>query len=128
MPYGLTVAQHAIAEITRGQGTVPIRSLSDWMGISQKHLITQFSRYVGASPKQVARIYRFKHVLYSLNPILPVDWTQIAFQAGFYDQSHFTKEFEAFAGYTPTDYLRLLHQAQAEMPELARYPQHVPTG
>ena len=62
-PPGLEVVQYAIAEIARHHGALPIRELSDQIGISQNHLRTQFKRLVGIPPKEVARFYRFAHVL-----------------------------------------------------------------
>jgi AraC-like DNA-binding protein len=34
-----------------------------------------------------------------------IDLTQLAFECGFYDQSHLIKEFKTFSGYTPAEYL-----------------------
>ena len=127
-PFALNVVEYAVDQIARKHGALSIHALSDQIGISHKHLITQFMRLVGATPKEVARIYRFKHVLYSLDPTRPVEWMKIATQGHYYDQSHFNKDFETFTGHTPTDYLCLLRQLQVENPELAQYPQHLPTG
>ena len=46
----------------------------------------------------------------------PVDWTLIAHQAGFYDQSYFNKDFVTLTGYSPTDYLRLRRTFCAQNP------------
>ena len=124
----LNTVQYAIDRIASSHGVLSIRNLSLQMGISQKHLIGHFSRLVGATPKEVARIYRFKHVLYGLDLTKPVEWTQVAFQASYYDQSHFNKDFEAFTGHSPSGYLKLLRQVQVEDPELAQYPQHLPAS
>jgi AraC-like DNA-binding protein len=103
MPYGFNVVQYAVAEIARSHGSLSIRALSDHIGISQKHLIAQFKRMVGGTPKELARLIRFRYVLESVNQTQPVDWTQIAHQANYFDQSHFNKDFEAFTGHSPTD-------------------------
>jgi methylphosphotriester-DNA--protein-cysteine methyltransferase len=128
-PAGLDVVRCALAKIIQQRGTLSIQALSDQIGISQKHLITQFKRLVGGTPKEVARIYRLKHVLYSIGPAAQsIDWTQVAYQHGYYDEAHFDKDFHAFTGHTPTDYLRLLRRVQVEQPNLAQHPHHVPTG
>jgi AraC-like DNA-binding protein len=119
-PYGLTMVRCAVGEITRRRGALSIRALSDHMGISQNHLLTQFKRMVGISPKALARLYRLKHVLGSIDPIQAVDWTQIAYQSGYYDQAHFSKDFQVFIGHSPTDYLRLRRQSHAMNPERDR--------
>jgi methylphosphotriester-DNA--protein-cysteine methyltransferase len=90
------------------------------MGISQNHLLTQFKRMVGISPKALARLYRLKHVLRSIDPTQAVDWMQIVYQSGYYDQAHFSKDFQAFTGHSPTNYLRLRRQSHATNPERDR--------
>jgi AraC-like DNA-binding protein len=117
LPYGLDVVQHAIDAIVRRHGSLSIRALSDHIGISQNHLSTLFKRMVGVNPKELARFYRFEHVLSVIDPAQPVDWTQLARQSHFYDQSHFNKDFVAFTGHTPGDYLRLRDQMAAKNPE-----------
>ena len=128
VPYGFKAVQFGVAEIARAHGTLSIRALSDHIGMSQKHLIAQFKQMVGGTPKALARLYRFKNVIHSLDPLQPVDWTRVAHQACYYDQPHFNKDFEAFTGHSPTDYLRLRRQYYAAYPERASYPQQLPTG
>jgi AraC-like DNA-binding protein len=123
-PHGLNVVQAAVAVIARQHGMLSIRGLCDQIGISQKHLITQFKRMVGGTPKEVARLDRFKRILQSIEPTKPVDWSMIAHQHRYYDQSHFNKDFEAFSGHSPTEYLRLRRQE----PDPARHPSRLPTG
>lgn len=116
-PYGLNIVQYAISEIARNHGVLSIQELSDCIGISQNHLRTQFKRMVGIPPKELARLYRFAHIHRSLNATLDVDWAQIALQSGYYDQSHFNKDFIEFVGHRPTDHLRLLRQQHTDDPE-----------
>lgn len=119
-PHGLDAVQYAIAEIARHHGALSILALSDHIGISQNHLGTQFKRMVGIPPKELARFYRFAHVLRSIDPTRPVDWALIAQESGFYDQSHFNKDFVTFTGHNPTDYLQLRCRLQVENPEQAQ--------
>ena len=126
-PHGLDVVQYAIAEIARQQGTLSIRALSEQLGISHSHLVTQFKRLVGIPPKQLARLYRFGHIHRSIDPTQSVDWARIAHQSGYYDQSHFNKDFVAFLGHSPTDYLRLRREQQAADPEHNQILRPLPT-
>jgi AraC-like DNA-binding protein len=118
-PDGLDVVQYAVADIARHRGVLSIRALSDQIGISQNHLSTQFKRWVGVTPKEVARFYRFAYVLRSIDSAPSVDLTQIAHQSRFYDQSHFNKDFVNFTGHSPTEYVRLRRRVEAENPEHA---------
>jgi AraC-like DNA-binding protein len=128
VPYWLKPVQYAIEQIARQNGALSIRALSDEMGISQKHLIEQFKRIVGGTPKELARLYRFVHMIRSIDSTQPVNWTRMAHDSLFYDQSHFNREFEAFTGHNPTSYLRLRHRIYSETPHHASYLHLLPTG
>jgi AraC-like DNA-binding protein len=114
--HGLDMVQYAIGQIARHHGAVSMRALSDQIGISENHLGTQFKRMVGVPPKDLARFYRFAHIVTSIDPAQPVDWTQLARQAHFYDLSHLNKDFLAFTGHNPTDYLGLRYRFYSENP------------
>jgi AraC-like DNA-binding protein len=125
-PYGLDVVQYTIAEIAQHHGILAIGALSDQMGISQNHLGNQFKRFVGIPPKEVARFYRFAHVLRLIDSAQPVDLTRIAHQSQFYDQSHFNRDFVAFTGHSPSEYVQLRRRVEAENPEHARAYRNLP--
>jgi AraC-like DNA-binding protein len=118
--HGLNEVQYAIQQIATHHGALSIRALSDEIGISQKQLIAHFKRLVGGTPKELARLYRFHHALETIDPMQPVDWALVAHQCCYYDQSHFNKDFEAFAGHTPSEYLRLRRRVYGENPEHAQ--------
>jgi AraC-like DNA-binding protein len=128
-PYRLDVVQHAITEIDHCHGALSIRALSDQIGISQNYLGTQFKQFVGVPPKEVARLYRFAHALRLIDVAQPVDLTRIAHQSQFYDQSHFNKDFVAFTGLRPSEYVQLRRRVEAENLEYSRVlPINLPIG
>lgn len=114
------LVQHAVSEIARHHGALSIRELSHQLDISQNHLSTQFKRLVGAPPKEIARFYRFARALGLIDSGLFDDLTCIAHQSHFYDQSHFNREFVAFTGHGPGEYVRLRRRVEIENPEHAR--------
>lgn len=73
--------------------------------LSKKQFGRLFTSYIGAPPKTFLRIMRMQRALHLLaqSPGLPL--AQLAYAAGFSDQSHLIKEFRFFSGYTPTEYL-----------------------
>jgi AraC-like DNA-binding protein len=113
-PHGQNVVQHAIAQMEKNHGRVSIHALSEQIGISQNHLTTHFKRLVGVTPKEFARLIRFEYVLHSIDPVKPVNWARIAHRCGYYDQAHFNKDFMAYTGHNPTDYLPLRRLAYTE--------------
>ena len=122
----LGLVQHAIAEIMRHQGSLSIRALSAHVGVSHNHLGVQFNNLVGATPKELARLYRFAHLLSSIEPEHPADWTRLAHRSGFYDQSHFNREFVSFTGLNPSDYLQRRLRLGAERPAYKQEPGNLP--
>jgi methylphosphotriester-DNA--protein-cysteine methyltransferase len=122
-PYCLGVVQRAITEIDYRHGALSIRALSYQIGVSQNYLGAQFKQFVGVPPKEVARFYRFAHALRLIDVAQPVDLTWVAHQSQFYDQSHFNKDFVAFTGLNPSEYVQLRRRVAAENPD---YPRVLP--
>ncbi len=111
---GLDLVQHAGGWLEASHGAIPVGALSDAAGVSNNHLAAQFKAHVGVTPKRVARIYRFARLIESVDSLGPVDWSELALTAGYFDQAHFSKEFKDFTGRTPTEYLALRRRFTAE--------------
>lgn len=74
--------------------------------ISQKHLIHQFKKYFGLTPKVFHRIVRFNEILKQIQNKNQLKWTDITYEFGYSDQSHFIKEFKEFSGFNPQEYIK----------------------
>ncbi|MFJ4672470.1 helix-turn-helix domain-containing protein [Kitasatospora purpeofusca] len=111
---GLDLVQHTGGRLETSHGTVPVGALSDAAGVSSTTLATQFKANVGVTPKKVARMYRFAQLIRSVDAVRPVDWSELALIAGYFDQAHFSKEFKDFTGHTPTEYLALRRRIPPE--------------
>ena len=77
---------------------------------TQKHLINQFKKYIGLTPKVLHRIFRFNEILQKIHLKEKLDWSQIAYQFGYSDQSHFIKEFKEFSGFSPQEFIQSKYQ------------------
>lgn len=73
---------------------------------TQKHLINQFKKYSGLSPKALHKIIRFNNILQIINQKKEIVWTDIVYETGYTDQSHFIKEFQEFSGFNPSKYIK----------------------
>lgn len=73
---------------------------------TQKHLIDQFKKYVGLTPKYYQRILRFNDILQQIKQQESILWSQVAYQCGYSDQSHFIKEFKHFSGFNPKKFIK----------------------
>ncbi|WP_328696443.1 helix-turn-helix domain-containing protein [Streptomyces sp. NBC_00342] len=111
---GLDLVQYTGGWLEASHGAVPVGALSDAAGVSSNHLAAQFRAHVGVTPKRVARIYRFARLIASVDTLRPVDWSELALTAGYFDQAHFSKEFKDFTGRTPTEYLDLRRRFAAD--------------
>jgi len=103
---------------TRQLNSNPLRipAVCSQLGISQKHFIDEFRSTVGLTPKRYARIRRFQKALAEIGARRQIDWSQVAFDCGYYDQAHFINDFQAFSGFTPQQYLA----SRLEYPNFAR--------
>jgi AraC-like DNA-binding protein len=73
---------------------------------TQKHLINQFKTYFGLTPKVFHRIFRFNEILRQIQNEKQLIWSQIAYEFGYSDQSHFIKEFREFSGFNPQEFIK----------------------
>jgi AraC-like DNA-binding protein len=112
--HGLDLVEHTGGHLETSKGAAPVAALADAAGVSGNHLATQFKSHVGVTPKRVARIYRFAHLILSADARRPVDWSGLAQTLGYFDQAHLSREFKDFTGHTPTDYLALRRRLPAE--------------
>jgi AraC-like DNA-binding protein len=95
---------YAVAEMTSRPDEISIARMNQKIGYSQKHFIEMFKKQVGLTPKSYSRIMRFQKALQSIDSAVDIDWGQISFDCGFYDQAHFINDFKHFSGFTPDQY------------------------
>jgi AraC-like DNA-binding protein len=113
---GLGLVQHASGRIAAASGALSIGDLCEDAGVSTTHLARRFKQIVGITPKRLARTYRFAKVVFSVDAAAAVDWGELVFRAGYFDQSHFVKDFQTFTGCTPTAYLALRRRFLTDHP------------
>lgn len=99
--------QTALEELQHHPATVSVRDLAVDTGLSQRRFIELFTRQVGITPKLFSRIQRFQRTLQKVHFLRRVDWCELAFDAGYYDQSHLIRDFQQFSGLSPTQYRAL---------------------
>jgi AraC-like DNA-binding protein len=86
-------------------GRISIGRLAGDLGWSRKHLIAKFREQIGLPPKTAARILRFNSAVRLIARGAELPWTEIAMRSGYYDQAHFIRDFNEFAGATPTEFV-----------------------
>lgn len=107
-----SLAEHNIKRLEStirliNSGQSDISTLADTACLSTKQFQRVFSEYVGANPKEFSRIIRFQRALHILETKPEISLTTLAYECGYSDQPHMIKEFKAFSGHTPTEYLAI---------------------
>jgi AraC-like DNA-binding protein len=97
---------YCVSAIVNSSGLKSIQVLSQEVNLSRRHLERSFNGAVGMSPKMFARIVRFQHALNRVEKDHESSLTGIAYSSGFYDQSHFIKDFKEFSGLNPRLYFK----------------------
>jgi AraC-like DNA-binding protein len=85
----------------RDHGTASMEQVCREAGVSERQLQRFCLRYIGLSPKFYARIIRFSHLLQLIKEGKTL-WSDVLHISGYYDQSHFIRDFKAFTGEDPT--------------------------
>ena len=95
----------ALERFGQQDGAGSVRAVADEMGVSHKHFIEEFRREVGLTPKLFCRIRRFQDVLARITSGKLVEWADVAYDCGYYDQAHFINDFRVFSGMNASAYL-----------------------
>jgi len=91
----------AAAAFERG---LPVSDVTSHVGMLPKRFVRRFRRGVGLTPKRFSRVRRLQRVLRTVGSTTEVDWAEVAFEHGFYDQSHLIHDFREHAEMTPAAY------------------------
>lgn len=98
--------EYMVSNIVRCPNQIRLKQLSVKVGYTQKHLIKIFRDHVGVTPKEFLKIIRFQKTITEIEESKNINWSTLALDCGFYDQSHFIADFKTFSGFTPEEYLR----------------------
>jgi AraC-like DNA-binding protein len=87
-------------------GRLRVAELAGRVGWSQRHLAARFRAETGLGPKEAARVVRFDRARRALAARVAggraADLAALAVAAGFADQAHLTREWQAMSGLSPT--------------------------
>ncbi|MCA1758849.1 MAG: helix-turn-helix domain-containing protein [Bacteroidales bacterium] len=103
-PFEFKRINHCLLEINRSKGMVSPEELSALACLSRKQLERNFSAFVGTSPKQFLKTVRFQNALHTKFRQKSMSLIQLAFDCGYYDQSHMINDFKSLSGFTPGEY------------------------
>lgn len=97
----------ALRLIEESNGQIPVEGLATALSISGRQLERKFNQELGLSPKVFCRVTRFRQAKFLLESLSEPTGCDLAYACGYYDQTHFIRDFRLFTGQTPTRYERI---------------------
>jgi AraC-like DNA-binding protein len=99
----------AVRLIIEAGGSLGITRLAPSLGVSRQHLARRFAQLVGVSPKVFARVVRLGRVAERVRATPAngrINWSVLALELGYYDQSHLVDEVREMTGVSPAAWAR----------------------
>lgn len=94
----------AVELITRAPMLPSVRSLGARLGRSTRWVQRTFRETVGLSPKMLTRISRVQRAIRVATSQPGRNWSAIAADVGYFDQSHLVRDFRQLVGCTPSEF------------------------
>ena len=105
-----------LREIVQTKGLLSPTDIANRFHVSERQVRRKFQIWVGMSPKRFSRIIRFLYMMDSAKPAIHFNWSNLAVQAGYFDQAHFIREFKSFSGLRPSVFLDQYQNNHTECP------------
>lgn len=100
------IIKYATDQIMCNSGTEILSATLENLNLPKRTFQRIFKKFVGVSPNQYRRICQFQFSFAQLRAKQFNKLTDVAFDNGFADQSHFIRSFREFTQTTPQDYIR----------------------
>ncbi len=115
---GLVVS--ALSTIMQSVGEISLRELHKRLNVTERTFERRFEKHVGISPKLFSRICRFQASLNQLKNQKYNILSDIAYENGFTDQSHFIRTFKEFTGHSPNKFQKTFLEEDSTVPVYTR--------
>jgi len=95
-----------LKSIEEKKGNISIEELAGILDISRRSLDRLFKKYIGTSANIYMRIIKIKYTREELRNVKFETLTSVGYNNGYFDQSHFIKEFKTFMQKSPKEYIK----------------------
>ncbi|MEQ9468520.1 MAG: helix-turn-helix transcriptional regulator [Ekhidna sp.] len=92
-----------ISQIHESHGMIDMDQMACEAALSARQLERLFKKVIGLTPKFYCRIIRFNYI-FDVIKDQNDSWVRTALKSGYFDQSHFIKNFKEFTGEEPSNY------------------------
>jgi len=100
--------QYAVQQVFVKHGDLNLDVLNTKINASRRYIEKLFKQHIGVSPKQYAKLIRVKKAsLLLLEENAYPNIKSVASSLGYYDYSHFSKDFKSITSFNPQDFLQL---------------------
>ncbi|MBC7921441.1 MAG: helix-turn-helix transcriptional regulator [Ferruginibacter sp.] len=110
--------QYILSQIIQSKGGISLKELRKNAQLSERSFERKFKQWVGISPKLFSRVCRFQASLNQLRNNNYDKLSDVAFENGYADQSHFIRSFKEFAGFSPYQYQKQSNEVVENFPQL----------
>jgi AraC-like DNA-binding protein len=100
-----------LAAMLHDRSLVRVDDVATGAGTTVRSLQRLFHRFVGVGPKRVLQRYRLQDAAAAIDAGEVDDLAALAADLGWFDQAHFSRDFRATVGVTPSEYLGQAAQA-----------------
>jgi AraC-like DNA-binding protein len=94
-------------KIKAGTVKASVKDLAECACLSTKQFQRRFNEHIGILPKEYLRVVRFQNAIHKKHLDPELSLTKLSYDCGYYDQSHFIRDFKMFSGMTPKDFFQL---------------------
>jgi len=88
------------------KGVLTVDELANHTKLSYRTIHRLFTDEIGVCPKNYLKIIRFNKVCNFINCSNKVNWSELIYACGYYDQAHFIHDFKSIMKFTPNDFLK----------------------
>jgi AraC-like DNA-binding protein len=92
---------HIVDFLSRSGGRVGLDRLVKEACLSRRQFERQFLEVIGLSPKQFQKVIRFQAAIFQKQRNPGIGLTSLAYDCGYYDQSHMIRDFQLLSGMSP---------------------------
>ena len=90
--------------ILKSNGTISVKELREKLCVTERTLERHFLKEIGITPKQFAKVIQFSTSMQQITEADYLNLSEIGYESGFADQSHFIRSFKRFTGKTPKEF------------------------
>lgn len=95
--------EHDMKIIENSKGQIKAQDIPNEVCLGINQFERTFSNYIGINPKKYATIIRFQNVTQMRSKPKNSNMFKLAFDNGYYDQSHLIHDFKSLSGLSPKE-------------------------